>query len=375
MDRSAVLQNLAVSVAEQCHAGLDLDGLQREVLQRLRRAVPVDALFFAVADPATLLHTRRYVEEFPEQLSPNFLENEYRIDDVNKWVELARDRHGVRTLLDATGGRLEVSPRYRDILEPLGLGDEIRAVMRVRGVCWGYMCLHRERGAAFTPAETTFVRGLLPHFAEGIRAALLLEAVEMTDLEDAPGLILLAADGSVLSTSPAGARWLDELKAAADGLPHELQAVAASLRGADPSVPTTPRVHLRTRAGHWAVAHASPMPQAGDGDIAVIVEQATPTQIAPIVMLAYGLTERERIVTGLSCRGYSTQEISQELHLSPHTVRDHLKSIFAKVGVGSGRELAATIMQQQYLPRQEAGQPLGGSGFYLDRDPEPARPA
>jgi DNA-binding CsgD family transcriptional regulator len=365
MDRRAILQNRAASVIERCYAGLDLEGLRREVLPRLRQAVPVDALFFAVTDPATLLHTHGYVDGFPQGLSAKFLENEFHTDDVNKWVELARDKRGVRTLRAATSGRLEDSTRYRDILKPIGLGDEMRAVMRVRETCWGYMCLHRERDAAFSPAETAFVRRLLPHLAQGIRSALLLEAVELTDLEDAPGLVVLAADGSLLSTSPPGTRWLDELGVSAGRLPHELEVLAASFRAADPSEPSLPRLHVRTRAGRWAVLHASPMPQVGEGAIAVIIEQPTPTQIAPIVMLAYGLSNQERAITGLSCRGYSTQEIAEELHLSPHTVRDHLKSIFTKVGVGSSRELAAAIMRQHYLPRAEAGRPLAPSGFYL----------
>ena len=121
--------------------------------------------------------------------------------------------------------------------------------------------------------------------------------------------------------------------------------------------------------------HACPLPQAGDGAIALIIEQATSAQLAAIVMLAYGLTEQERTVTGLSCRGYSAQEIAERLHLSAHTVRDHLKNVFAKVGVGSGRQLAAAIMQQQYLPRADAGLPLGPSGFYLEPEQQSRRRA
>ncbi|MBV9416911.1 MAG: helix-turn-helix transcriptional regulator, partial [Solirubrobacterales bacterium] len=66
--------------------------------------------------------------------------------------------------------------------------------------------------------------------------------------------------------------------------------------------------------------------------------------------------------------GFSTRQIAEQLYLSPHTVNDHLKSIFDKVGVSSRRELTATILQQQYLPRAKAGQPLGPSGFYLEPD-------
>ena len=368
MAREAVLQNLAVSVIERCHAGLDLDGLRTEVLSRIRRAVPVDALWFASVDPATLLFTRAYREEIPERVTPYFVGNEFLTEDVNKWVELAGDRRGVRSLVEATEGRIEISARYRDIFDPLGLGDELRAVLRVRGVCWGYMCLHREKGALFTTAEMEFVRRLAPHVAEGIRAALLLGTVELTDLDDPPGLITLSADGSLLSATAPGRRWLEELQTPDYPLPLDLQVLAARLRGLGPLDRSVPRVTIRTTAGRWAILHASWMPSAGDGVIAVIIEQATPAQVVPTVMLAYGLTEQERTVTGLNCRGFSTRQIAEQLYLSPHTVNDHLKSIFDKVGVSSRRELTATILQQQYLPRAKAGQPLGPSGFYLERD-------
>ena len=75
---------------------------------------------------------------------PYFVENEFLHQDVNKWTDLARDPAGVRTLMQATGGHPARSDRYRDIFAPLGLQDELRAVLRVRDTCWGYICLHRE---------------------------------------------------------------------------------------------------------------------------------------------------------------------------------------------------------------------------------------
>jgi len=40
-------------LARQCHSELDADGLQRQLLRSLRRRLPVDAAFFATADPET----------------------------------------------------------------------------------------------------------------------------------------------------------------------------------------------------------------------------------------------------------------------------------------------------------------------------------
>ena len=368
MDREAALQNLAVSVIERCTTGLELEALRAEVLPRLKRAVPVDALWFATVDPATLLFTRAYREEIPERVTPYFIENEFLSDDVNKWVELAHDRRGVRTLMQATHGRPQDSARYRDIFQPLGLGDELRVALRVKGTCWAYMCLHREHGAAFSTQEADYIRRLAPHIGEGIRAAMLLSSVELAQQDDAPGLITLASDGSLVSATTSGKRWLEELESRYYTPPLEFHALAARLRRVDPSDQTVPRVTVRTRTGRWAVLHACWMPASSEGAIAIIVEQAAPAQLAPTMMLAYGLTEQERTITGLSCRGLSTREIAERLYLSPHTVGDHLKSIFDKVGVSSRRELTATILQQQYLPRAKTGQPLSPSGFYLNQN-------
>ena len=142
------LDNLAAAVVRACQSGLNADELRAAVLPRLRKAVPIDALWWAAADPATLLFTRSYREELPEESGPYFVENEFLRQDVNKWTDLARDPAGVRTLMEATGGHPARSDRYRDIFAPLGLQDELRAVLRTRDTCWGYVCLHREAAQA-----------------------------------------------------------------------------------------------------------------------------------------------------------------------------------------------------------------------------------
>jgi DNA-binding CsgD family transcriptional regulator len=98
--------------------------------------------------------------------------------------------------------------------------------------------------------------------------------------------------------------------------------------------------------------------------IAVIIEEPSPAELAPVLMMAYGLTKQEQSLTALVCRGLPTKEIAAKLHITPNTVQDHLKSIFDKTGVSSRRELVATILQEQYLPRAMAGQPLGPAGFF-----------
>jgi DNA-binding CsgD family transcriptional regulator len=340
----AARSNLVAAIEETCRSGFDLDELRRRLLPRIRRAVPVDALWWAVADPSTLLFARASREEIPAETGPYFVANEFLEDDVNKWTDLARRSSPVRTLWQATGGTPERSARYRDIFRPLGLGDELRAVLRTDDECWGYLCAHREGADGFSAEEARFVETIAPHLAAGFRLALLVER-SSADTETSPGLLVLAEDGTPLTMNAAAGAWLDELGGGADGgaLPLEVVAVATRLRRGDGS-----RLQARTSSGRWVVLHASWLGEPPARTTAVIVEQATPEEVLPVLLAAYGLTDQERRVTGLVCRGLSTAEIAAGLHVTANTVQDHLKSIFTKTGVRSRRELVATLLQRQY---------------------------
>ena len=367
MHRNPIVQDVSQAIVKACHSGLPVDKLRTEVLTRLGRVLPVDAIWWAAADPATLLFTDTYRVAIPADSTAYFVENEFLHDDFNKWSDLARDREGVRSLAQATGGSLGRSERYRDIFEPLGLGDELRTVLRIQGTTWGLLCLHREAGRPYSRTEATWMRRLAPHLAEAMRVALLVGSLESPEHAGSPGLLVLSADGSLIGSTPAGEHWVDELTRHGDQrvpVPIEVQAVVASLRSMATNDAASPRLRVRTRAGRWAVLHAAWMHVSGEDAIAVVIEEAMPTEVASVIMLAYGLTNQERVVTGLVSKGLSTAEIAAELQISMDTVQDHLKSVFHKTGVGSRTELVATLLRQHYLPRARAGHPVGVDGFF-----------
>src|SRR5262249_61844394 len=85
--------------------------------------------------------------------------------------------------------------------------------------------------------------------------------------------------------------------------------------------------------------------------VAGIVEPPRPAGIYELLMPAYELTPREQDVPRLILQGAATGQIADELVISVHTVRQHLKSIFGKAGVRSRRDLVAKIFYSHYETR------------------------
>jgi DNA-binding CsgD family transcriptional regulator len=130
-----------------------------------------------------------------------------------------------------------------------------------------------------------------------------------------------------------------------------VQAVLARLvsNQTDNSSVDQPSVRLRTRSGRWVVVHASKMAGLGGGHhVAVVIEPAKPAELAPIILLAHGLTRREGEVAQLALQGKTNKRVARDLRISEHTVEDHLKAIFTKVGVSSRGELTARIYAEHY---------------------------
>jgi DNA-binding CsgD family transcriptional regulator len=368
-------QRLRTDLVSLSHRSLGVREFSHAAARALRGSVPHDGFCVLTMDPATLLPTGEVVENgLPPAATERLTEIELAERDFNKFTELAYRPQPAATLSQATDRALERSVRHRELKRPHGFADELRAALVGDSGTWGAITLLREAGSAhFDPADADLLASLSPYLAEGMRRAILYTALSHPDAVDpAVGLLVLADDNSIESANPAARLWLDEL-GGEDRLPVAIRAVAGRARvvsGGDQNDHSIARALVRARSGRWLLVRGSTIDDRSATRAAVILEPARSSELAPLIADGYALTDRERRVTQLVAQGRSTQEIADELYLSPYTVQDHLKSIFEKVDVSSRGELVARLFFEHYAPQLMSETPVGSDGWFA---PSPDR--
>jgi DNA-binding CsgD family transcriptional regulator len=364
------------SVDHLCRSRLDAQDLLRELVGRLREFVPHHGILLLRTDPTTVLPTGGVVRELPPALCKPFWDNELLDDDHNKFVELARGDVPAATLHEATGGELARSRRYRTLYQPLDVTDELRAALCTSdGYCWGIAQLTRVGGDVFDVRDRDLLAAVSRPIATALRARF---AVAEPSGSPARGLALVVLNkaGEIESITAEAREWLAEL---ADGsatgmtpVPEPVYAVAGRARAARRGRDGAPAcAQVRTARRGWVHLHASclddpavadggavrggsAVPDAGSGAVAVVMMPAEASELMPVLALAYRLTGREQEVLRHLARGLSTAELADRLGITAHTVRDHIKALFSKVGAHTRAELLARIFAEHYFDRLEA---------------------
>jgi DNA-binding CsgD family transcriptional regulator len=364
-------------VSHAVHSGADWVTMTEELGAAIRKVVPFDFHAWHTMDPATLIFTGVAAREAMSDTQINDPDScrwlghcEYGIDDVIQWSSLARSSYPIGILSHATHGNRELSPRYRRMLKPLGFEGELRASFVRDSNCWGAVSFCRGRATPdFDEQEAHFLASLSTSIADGFRRALLVTAGLPDDAPDGPGMVVLDHNGELEAVTDGALRWMDEIvddRPSRGMLPAVLDAVAARARhvGNMASQEQSARARACTRSGRWLVIYGMRLQDRGEGRIGLVIEPATSREMAPLMLAAYRLTERERQVGQEVIAGASTEVIARTLNISANTVQDHLKSVFRKTGVHSRRELVAKVFFEDYRPRTQTGETIDASGWF-----------
>jgi DNA-binding CsgD family transcriptional regulator len=327
------------------HADLDVEQARREAIAELRRAIGFARWCWPLTDPDTGLAMSGIGEfDFAPSL-PRLVALEEQGDVTSKPQLILGTRASV-ALSAATRGDLARSRRWRECLDPYGIGDEVMTACRDRYGCWGSVEVMRDGGdRPFHDDEVRLLDDLAPTLGALLRRSFVRGAkARATDADvPPPGTIVLDGSLSAIGWTAPARDWLGDSAGEAMLPPAVYEIGARVLTPPERAHALRPSVRVAAPSERWCVIEGARLEGHASPRVAVTIRAATGSEIFDVLCKAYGFTSRERQLASLARGGLATAELARELGISPYTVQDHLKAIFAKTGLRSRRELISHL--------------------------------
>lgn len=268
------------------------------------------------------------------------------LSDIADW----RDRREYRRFLERS-----------DIDDVLAIGLPVRTVLGPQCLCLGF---HRGRGdEPFDERDVRALRQYLPvlqpvisnlvHRESAETSGLLLDTIVIA--ANVPGYLVLDEDLRVLHASQdarlrlgidvaPGSRCdnrernsfgelrMQLLRALRDDPPSE----SITLDGQHQSTRDSAEINLKVRPMRWLN---------GSNALLVTLHNGCGPHSFEHACREFELSSREREVALSACRGLQNSAIAGRLGITARTVENHLRSIYAKVGVSSRSQMVAQLLK------------------------------
>ncbi|RZT27374.1 DNA-binding CsgD family transcriptional regulator [Kribbella sp. VKM Ac-2569] len=326
-------------IAALATSGMGVAELHAAAIEVVEQVVGSELTCWAGMDPGTLVISSMTsgAARIPSEYEPRLAETEYAGTVPNSFAELARTSHQVARLSDLPYREVVGHRRLNEVWRPLGIEHEVRTTFVVDGDCWGAAGFVRS-GPDFSDREVEFLGSVAPVIGAATRVAVRTDAHGYRG-GVGPSIVVTGPTGELRAITAAARTWQDELDEIAPGrFGVLLRAVVTGTRASG-----TFQARVQTASGEWVLMQGSRLFSEIEDEIVVTIEPASGQHLVGMLLAAYGLTTREREICLEIISGHTTGAIADRLSISPHTIQDHLKSAFAKVGVRSRGELVATL--------------------------------
>jgi DNA-binding CsgD family transcriptional regulator len=331
--------------------GTDERKLRAAILDELRTAITFDAYAWLLTDPSTEVGTAPLAEVPDLHDLPRLIASKY-LTTVNRWTALPAGRSA--TLHEATGGALERSRLWREVLSQYGVTDVVSMSFRDRYGLWGFLDLWRRDGATpvFAPADRRLLDSVHQQTTGALRSVVAATfATAAISEATGPSVLLLTDELAPLGqTTDVEGRLRDLLPTPADRSPVPAAAlnVAAALLAREQGIAESPAAASAYLGhGRWTTVSASRLALAaglGPAPISVSIEPMGSGERVDLFSLAIGLTVRESAILHHLAQGNDTATLARRLSISVLTVQDHVAAIHRKAKTRHRAELLARAL-------------------------------
>lgn len=354
------LSNAVARMRQLCCAGLPSRSLMPLLMGEIRSLVPAAVGQFTWCSPSGRLANFWSDQLLPRRTAWIILHHRrYEADAGIGFRELVMFGQPTGNLRAWWQRGFEQSATYAAVFQPYGFKWVLDGVVRDAQRPYGCLLLIRKHDDPdFTRAEEAIVARVLPYLAHALR----VEAQRPSRFVSAgrSALVVCSADGEVLEWSAAAHRLaalalveeinldtrveggdFEQLRSA---LREVVLGIAARLRGDGPA-DEMPVLTRRTGWGEFVFRGYTLQGQGGGAArVGLLIEQLVPIEAHLLERVnAAPLTPRQKEVALLSVKGTPNAQIAQALHISPHTLKDTMKAIYARLEVNCHQQLVERL--------------------------------
>jgi len=351
-----------------CQLGIGGRTLIPILLPEIRKIVPSYSSTFLWLDK-TYKFVNTYDESPDSQLIINNYVNNY-LDSgdlvarrsLNKWLRAAETSVIIATTEQLALKDFYNSNHYHEILKPLGYHHSLYAGLKIGFDPVGILILHRKHGEyVFSQKDKNNLQELSALIIQALRQKEYCSSVMPSKCEI--GLLMLDTSSCPQQMSPQGRQLLflathpearkGMLSPVDNGLliPDEITTLVQNLCNRfydrlpisqSPRWTTTNPWGSFTFQANWFQKTA----RKKDDLIAVTAQYEEPT-LYHVMLLCdeLGFTVRQTEVITQLLKGFTYDVIADELYVSPHTVADHVKRIYEKLGIHNRSELLSNLLE------------------------------
>ena len=177
----------------------DCESIRYEAIAELQRVIGFDRWCWPLADPETLLPCSGLAEHDFGPAVPRSLELEYSGGEFAAKHVLARRANSACSLNAETRGDLARSPRWDEVMRPVGIGDFAAVACRDGLGCWGWIEAYRD-GAdrPFEEQDLDLLSGVGPSLGSALRRTMFTSDGSVAE-PSPPGVIVLDSELSLVS--------------------------------------------------------------------------------------------------------------------------------------------------------------------------------
>lgn len=341
---SRVEREVIARVRALCHAGLDEETFRARLGDRLREALGAEASCVMDLDPLLSFPVHAVEHGWPAA-SREPLASVLMTSPAADPHGLVRARRGAVRAEQLAAGALADDPYFREHILAFGYRHEVQVPCLSLRRGYAFLCFTRSAArGAFDDRQLRVLDAVAPHVGAATHAAAMRRGaagpasrVGVITLDAAGRVELANAEGERwmrLSTSP-GRQYLLALRAFTSlvgRLASDDPRAVPELLLADPATGAPTVLRGERRVG----ADGSPR--------TVVMIQGVRLADHPPALVALGLTPREADVAVAIARGLAAKEVAAALACSLHTVNDHTKRVYDKLGVTSRVALALRLL-------------------------------